>query len=1415
MPFLANLALAELAALTAAVSALVVALYLLDRSRRKQVVPTLRFWLAAQKAPERRQRRIREWRSMLLQLAGLALLLLAIAQLRWGSPAAAARDHVLILDTSAWMGARSERGTLIEQARTSARGWLRALPAGDRVLLIRADALATPASAFESDRRVLEEAIAASEPGVTALNLDQAFEFARQAQRLQGSAAGEIVYAGAGRVAAAQPDAASSATPNLRVLPVRSAVSNCGIRKIGVRRSVSDAGVWEVLVGVHNYGDRPRSIPLVLAFGGAVVGTRRLDVPARAGQDAAFQFRTRAAGLLEARLLVEDAFAADDRGALELPAQHSVRVIVYSDEPGLLRPLLAASPRVSPDFRRPAEYRPEDGAGLVILDRFRPQPPPAGDAIWIEPPAEGSPVRVRAREANVTLARWRSEHPLGESLRVRDLRLASAQIFAPAADDIVVAEAESGPVIVAREGPRRSVVLGFHPGRGALRHELAAPLLFANILRWMRPELFRGRELHAGSSGAVSVPLAAETPGNALRVLAEDSSPVPFTVQGRELRFFAGTPGAVRVLEGDRERVFSLTLPEVADATWTPPAGARRGAPAAAALPATFAELWPVLAVLGGALLAVEWWMWGRRRPRRGAWILKVAMLAAILAALFQPRLTVYESRTAVAALVDTSASVTPEDLRRASQVAGRLERVRGRNTLLVIPFARATREWETAERTGAAWRHTAGEAGRGTNLEAAIREGIAALPAGRVPRLALASDGRENLGSAVRAAWQARRLGVPIDAFPLEGRPKPALRLEAVSLPSQAFTGERFPVDLAVVSPRRTAAAVEIVAGEKPLGASEVTLEAGANRIRVHARVTTTGAIDLAGTVRAPELGEVRFAQSVALRRPRVLFISQDPPGAEAHLFKTLEAAEFDLRPSATGANEDLDEHQIVALNNWNLEAIPLEQKRRLEEYVRRGGGLLIIGGERNVYTEKPPPDDPLNRALPATLAPPRTPEGACVVLIVDKSSSMEGRKIDLARQSAIGVVENLRAIDMIGVLIFDNSFQWAVPIRRAEERNLIKRIVAGIIADGGTQIAPALTEAYRRIRPVSAMYKHIVLLTDGISEEGNSLTLAKEAASNQITISTVGLGQDVNRAYLEKVAALARGRSYFLSDPSGLEQILLRDVREHTGTTVVEKGFQPLVAKQAEILEGVGMEKAPTLEGYVRYISKPGADVPLMADQKDPLLARWQYGLGRAAVFTSDAKSRWAARWVAWEGFDRFWANLFRDLLPHAQAGEATAEYSSASGELVVEYRLSPHLEEPARIPDIFAFGPGGFQRPLKVEKVAEGFFRGRVRIEDRQGLFRVRPLEDSRAFPEVGLYRQEAELAEYGSDEALLKSIAEFTGGRFNPEPGAVFNAAGRAIATPLRLWPGLLAAAILLNLAELLWRKWPRRVSRPVG
>ncbi len=819
-----------------------------------------------------------------------------------------------------------------------------------------------------------------------------------------------------------------------------------------------------------------------------------------------------------------------------------------------------------------------------------------------------------------------------------------------------------------------------------------------------------------------------------------------------------------------------------------------------------FARAWVLIfLLLPLGWMYVEW----RRTRRITALVLKTLAFLAIVVALAEPTLTTPQTKMAVAVLVDTSSSVSPQDLAGASQFAAALDKARGRHWVRVLPFARSVRDLAPGEQRGLHLELTSGEAGRATDLESSIEEAISSLPSDLVPRIVLISDGKENAGSITRAAWQAQRLGIPIDTVALAGRPEPSLRLESVTVPTVAFTGEQFPVDLSIASPAAVAGSVQISAEGKVLGSNPIKLEKGDNQVRVHASLTAAGALSLAGVIQADGLGEIRFDRAVTLRRPKVLYISQDPAGTGTHLLQTLAAAQFDVDSTADPAHGTLADYQLVVLNNLDMESLLASRKDEIEKFVQQGGGLLVIAGERNIYAENKKVEDALDRTLPAKLAPPRSPEGTAVVLIIDKSSSMEGKKIELARQAAIGVVENLRPIDLVGVLIFDNSFQWDVPIRHAEDKVLIKRLISGIIPDGGTQIAPALTEAYRKVLPTHATFKHIVLLTDGISEEGDSLDLSKEALAQHVTISTVGLGQDVNRAYLEKVAATAGGKSYFLNDPSGLEQIVLKDVMEHTGSTAIEKTLQPFVAKNAEILDGVGIDTAPPLKGYVRFISKPTADTILKVDEEDPLLVRWQYGLGRAVVFTSDAKSRWAADWVTWKGFDKLWTNTFRDLLPHAENGEAKAEYDSASGDLVVSYHLGADAEDPAKLPEIFVLGPNGFRHPVPITKLAAKSYRGSIHIGDLQGLFRIRPLDESRAFPEVGYYQPEQELLDYGSNQFLLRSVAQFTGGRFNPAPGEVFDSGGRSQSSTLRLWPMLLGLAIALNLAELLMRKVPRR------
>ena len=615
--FFFNLTFVQFAALLGSVSTVVVALYLLDRSRRKQTVATLRFWVTAeQPTVVSPRKKIQQPLSLLLQLVSICLLLLAIAQLRLGSQSATPFDHVLILETSAWMGARSAARptqTLMAEAQARARAFMKSLPNGDRVMLVRADGLATPATVFESNRDKVEDAIEGSSPGATALNLELALEFGRQIQQLSARRAGEIVFVGSGRVSERENTAlAGLAMSNLRAVPIADTAENTGLRKIGLRRSTTAPDVWEIFVSVRNYGLKPRTVNLALLFGGAPVGTQALALPAGSEQEATFQHRTRVAGPLEARLLTRDAYSIDDRAVIELPEQKTLPVVVYSSDPQLLRPMLEANPHVRAVFRAPSEYTAKQDAGLVILDQFRPPSPPVVDSIWIDPPAGGSPIPIRKQVNNVRLARWHSENSLGEGLRSKDISLESATVLEAAPSDIKIAEVEAGPVIVARPGKPKMVVIGFHPGRSSMRYELSTPLLFANTLRWMAPDIFLRRELIGGAVGTVNATLESELKPSDIRVQQQDGRALPFTLRNRTLHFFSGAPGVVRVTAADRELVYSLVLPEVAESRWEPPAGAKRGIPPTRPSSATAIDLWQMLACLGALGLLIDWIFYGR-----------------------------------------------------------------------------------------------------------------------------------------------------------------------------------------------------------------------------------------------------------------------------------------------------------------------------------------------------------------------------------------------------------------------------------------------------------------------------------------------------------------------------------------------------------------------------------------------------------------------------------------------------------------------------------------------------------------------------------------------------------------------------------------------------------------------------------
>ncbi len=621
MEFL-NLTLGQFLITFGAIAAFSVALYLLDRTRRRQVVSTLRFWVTpGQPAPVSRNRKVNQPLSLLLQLLGMLLLLLAIAEFQFGGTLNKRRDHVLVLDTSAWMGATlpgQAKNTLMDVVRANALGWLRAVPPSDRVLVVHADGLATPVTSWESDRRKVARAILESQPGATALNLSQNLEFARELQRQSGSfpgqLPGEIVYSGPGRISAREASAMNlPAIPVFRVLNVEDAIENSGLRSVGARRSDTDPGTWDILVRVRNYGKTSRLANVTLNFGKAPMGIHPLELPPGSEKETLFKVRTRAAGIIEARLYPKDAFEADNYAALELPEQRVLHVVAWTDQPEQMRPALASDPRVNAEFKPKSQYTPAND-GLVILDRFHPAQRPEGNVLYIDPPNDKPPVPIQERVEHPEGLRWVPDQPLTEGLRARNTQIEATSVFQMGPGTIRIAEIEKGPVLVARtsdDGKSRMVVIGFNPFAGSMRYELTTPLLLGNILRWMEPGVFRDVDVATQSTGAVSSPIANTTDRNSVQVLTDDGTVLPFNIRDRAVQFFAGKQERVRVIAGNTESVFSLTLPEMWDTKWTPPTTARKGIPAWSDNFTRRYILWPWLALLGAGLLIAEWIIYG------------------------------------------------------------------------------------------------------------------------------------------------------------------------------------------------------------------------------------------------------------------------------------------------------------------------------------------------------------------------------------------------------------------------------------------------------------------------------------------------------------------------------------------------------------------------------------------------------------------------------------------------------------------------------------------------------------------------------------------------------------------------------------------------------------------------------------
>jgi len=196
-----------------------------------------------------------------------------------------------------------------------------------------------------------------------------------------------------------------------------------------------------------------------------------------------------------------------------------------------------------------------------------------------------------------------------------------------------------------------------------------------------------------------------------------------------------------------------------------------------------------------------------------------------------------------------------------------------------------------------------------------------------------------------------------------------------------------------------------------------------------------------------------------------------------------------------------------------------------------------------------EPPAPAPVPPPVPPP-PPPRPASGAkhapaAVIVVVDRSGSMQGAKLEAAKQAARVVVETLEPSDEVGVIAFDSESRIVAPLQRDSARASIETAIGAIAAGGGTNVYPALKDAVGALRDSKLAYKHIILLTDGEAPYDGLAELLQDAVTAHITISAVGV-EGADRNLLTLIADAGHGRLYVVGKLEALPEVFRSEVKE-----------------------------------------------------------------------------------------------------------------------------------------------------------------------------------------------------------------------------------------------------------------------------
>lgn len=795
------------------------------------------------------------------------------------------------------------------------------------------------------------------------------------------------------------------------------------------------------------------------------------------------------------------------------------------------------------------------------------------------------------------------------------------------------------------------------------------------------------------------------------------------------------------------------------------------------------------------------------RRQRLASLACRTAIMVLLVLALGGLVLLKPTAKMFVAIAIDRSLSIDDRAAEVIDEATRKAAEAAGDNELAFMDFALGATPLDASRDK---LRPLSADERRGTDLASAIEMAVAAIPPGRVAKVVLLTDGRQTHGDALQAASMSH---CPVSILPLPVRDDPEVLVAEAVAPAEVRQGEPFYVEVVIASNHDDQGFIDVYRGDILVTeqAEPTKIKKGENRFRFRQSIDSESQTDYAVRVRGFEdtLLDNNAASAVvfASGKPSVLIV--DSAVNETNEFRwALEQQDIavQVRPveGVPRSLAELQKFDCLVLSNVPATAMTLRQMEIIRTYVEDlGGGLVMIGGDQSFglggYYKTT-----LEEILPvrSNFEKEKEKPSLAMVLVIDKSGSMGGEKIELAKDAAKGAAELLGPKDQLGVIAFDGESYWISELHSASDKGYIIDRISTIEASGGTSIYPGLSDAYDALLSTTAKLKHVILLTDGYSTPGDFQGVASDMAAARITLSSVAVGQDADAQLLEELAETGNGRFYLCDDPASVPQIFAKETVEASKSAINELPFVPLVVRPTQVLSGIDLDAAPFLLGYVMTRPKPTSEFILASEAGDPVLVWWRYGLGMTVAFTSDAKSQWAAEWLTWPDFSTFWSQVVRHAMRKSESKGVFVEIErrGQTARVVVDTvdPIGQYVNEADT--QMTLIRPNLDKEKIKLVQTAPGRYEteiataesGSYHLELSQKQNGQITFRQTRGVV-VG-YPDELRIGE--PDDALLRRIADRSGGEYEPTMAQVFDPGERTARRLLQLWPFLLLISLLL-------------------